>query len=328
MSEYGRIHFSGDWLPTKQFNRGSGAGFALGNLECAFTDAEVDKEKAYTCVLPMSCVANVARSGFDALSLANNHVYDAGEEAFLSMRRLLDNRCSGIQIFGTVDKPYATWEFDGGRIAVIGALEPCRSRGKGIFKEENVEALIQEIRGIFDAVYVYPHWGKEGEYTRWPSPRQRKIARRWIDAGADGVFGSHSHVFQGREFYKDRPIYYSLGNFFFPHPESNLYEGTHDGLTVVIDGDRVTEQFHHFDEDGHITLSQDLSSIMNEISRPLERWSTWKWAKAVGSFSLKKNTASWRIRLEKNLIKALPKFLVWQALPQTLLFRIASVFAR
>ncbi len=38
-----------------------------------------------------------------------------------------------------------------------------------------------------------------------------------IDAGADGVIGSHPHVLQGFEYYKDKPISYSLGNFLFPN---------------------------------------------------------------------------------------------------------------
>ena len=36
-----------------------------------------------------------------------------------------------------------------------------------------------------------------------------------IDAGADIVVGHHSHVLQGIEFYKDKPILYSIGNFIF-----------------------------------------------------------------------------------------------------------------
>jgi len=319
------LSFVGDCSPSKPLNA-MHSGLCVGNLECAFADGEISSGKAYTSVLPIQCLENVARGGFAALSLANNHVYDAGESAFVGMRQRLVEKCPGIQFFGTVDKPYAALEDSGRRIAVIGSLEPCRSRGKEIFKEESVEVLIKEIRGRFDTVYVYPHWGKEGEYTRWPSPRQRKLARRWIDAGADGVFGSHSHVFQGKEFYNGKPIYYSLGNFFFPHPESKLYEGTHDGLTVEIVNGHIVEKFHHFEDDGTIAVDQDLSGIMEEISRPLESWSTWKWAKAVGPFNLKKNAASWRIRLKKNFIKTFPKYLVWQVLPQTMLFRIASLW--
>ena len=196
-----------------------------------------------------------------------------------------------------------------------------------IFRQEDVLSLVKRIRNDFDKVYVYPHWGKEGEYTRWPSPRQRNLARRWIDAGADGVFGSHSHVFQGKEEYKGKPIYYSLGNYYFPHPESKLYEGTDVGLCVEV-RDNGTKVVESFVKDGKaIAEDKDVGELrakLDAISEPLTDWTTWKWAKAIGPFNLKKNTASWKIRLRKNFIKTFPKFLVWQFLPKTLLFRVAG----
>ena len=57
------------------------------------------------------------------------------------------------------------------------------------------------------------HWGWEDEPD--PSPRLRAFARRMIDAGADMVVGGHPHVTQGAEYYRGKPIIYSLGNFLF-----------------------------------------------------------------------------------------------------------------
>ena len=301
----------------------------IGNLECAFSDGAIEDGKAYTSSLPLSFIDEVSSSGFVALSLANNHVYDAGVEAFDRMIEMLHEQCPDIQFFGTADSPYADLVIDGRHIAVIGSLEPCRSRGRRIFKQEDVLALIRKIQDDFDLIYVFPHWGKEGEYTRYPAPWQLKLARGWIDAGADGVFGSHSHVFQGREFYKDKPIYYSLGNFQFSHPESKLYEGTDVGLCVELEDGKVEERFVH---EGTLIEDADeikhLKEVFESISAPLANWTTWKWARAVGPFNLLKNTASWKIRLRKNFVKTFPKFLVWQILPKTLLFRVASLFSR
>ncbi|MBE6381548.1 MAG: CapA family protein [Lentisphaerae bacterium] len=323
------IVFSGDWLPTKDIKPAWPCEVRVGNIECAIADSVESSGKAYTSVLPMSCTEYVGAGMFTALSLANNHVYDAGALAFAEMRLRLHEIYPNVQFFGTSDKPYAEISDKGKSIAVIASLERCRSRGLDIFREEGVESLISDIRGRFDCVYVYPHWGKEGEYTRWPSPRQRKLARRWIDAGADGVFGSHSHVFQGREFYKGRPIYYSLGNFYFPHPENKLYEGTDVGLFVEIDKGEVEERFVR---NGLIIEDaveiKDLGGVIESISEPLKHWTTWRWARAVGPFNLKKNSASWKIRLKKSFVKTLPKYLVWQILPNTLLFRVASLFAK
>ena len=323
-----RLKLTGDWLPKSPLHLDEGA-LCIGNLECAFSDGVIETGKAYISLVPLSYIDNVSSSAFIALSLANNHVYDAGVDAFVSMRQNLERKCPNVQFFGTKDRPYAIVETDGKRVAVIGSLESCRSRGKDIFSEEDVEALTREIRGRFDAVYVYPHWGKEGEYTRWPSPRQRKLARRWIDAGADGVVGGHSHVFQGRELYKGKPIYYSLGNLYFPHPENKLYKGTDVGLCVGIKDGNVEERFVR-----NGVLIEDaseikyLNALIESISGPLKNWTTWRWARAVGPFYLKKNSASWKIRLKKSFAKALPKYLVWQVLPNTLLFRVASFFAK
>ncbi len=320
------LRLTGDWLPKSPLQLEGGA-LCIGNLECAFSDGAIESAKAYTSLLPLRSIDNVSSSGFAALSLANNHVYDAGVEDFDRMIEALHEHCPDIQFFGTVDCPYADLVIDGRHIAIIGSLEPCRSRGRRIFKQEDVLALIRKIQDDFDLVYVFPHWGKEGEYTRYPAPWQLKLARRWIDGGADGVFGSHSHVFQGREFYKGKPIYYSLGNFHFSHPESKLYEGTDVGLCVEFQDGKVGERFVRegalIEDEAEVKY---LKEVRESISAALMNWTTWKWARAVGPFNLKKNTASWRIRLRKNLVKSFPKFLVWQLLPQTLFFRIASMW--
>ena len=57
------------------------------------------------------------------------------------------------------------------------------------------------------------HFGVEGQ--AWPSTQQIALARSAIDAGADLVIGSHTHLLQKVESYKDGIIVYGLGNFVF-----------------------------------------------------------------------------------------------------------------
>lgn len=57
------------------------------------------------------------------------------------------------------------------------------------------------------------HWGVE--IADYPQSWQKDIAHKTIDMGADIIMGHHPHVLQGIEIYKDRPIFYSLGNFVF-----------------------------------------------------------------------------------------------------------------
>ena len=44
---------------------------------------------------------------------------------------------------------------------------------------------------------------------------QIEIAHKTIDSGADMIIGHHPHVLQDIEFYKNKPIIYSLGNLVF-----------------------------------------------------------------------------------------------------------------
>ena len=57
------------------------------------------------------------------------------------------------------------------------------------------------------------HWGRELETVS--NTWQKQYARRIVDAGADLVVGSHPHIVQEIEYYKNVPIVYSLGNFIY-----------------------------------------------------------------------------------------------------------------
>jgi hypothetical protein len=52
-------------------------------------------------------------------------------------------------------------------------------------------------------------------YERVPTALERAKARHAVDCGADAVIGHHTHVIQPFEIYRDRPIFYGIGNFAF-----------------------------------------------------------------------------------------------------------------
>ena len=313
--------FVGDWAPVAPRKEKVGDGLAIGNLECAFADGEVSNDKAYSSLLPRSCMDNIPSGGFAALSVANNHVNDAGN--FRETYAELVRRFPSIQFFGTTNKPFATFEHSNIRTLVIGCLEPCRSRGNFIFKQEDVTALIRKLRlsqpqpPTSTFIFVYPHWGKEGEYTRYPSPAQLKLAREWIDAGADGVIGNHSHVPQGKELYRGKPICYSLGNFDFPLGETKDVPESFERMAVRCNAGWWSEKYDSVGTEAAVAM---VSAIISK------KWTTWKWARAIGRFNIEKNTASWRLRLKRNFLKTVPKYVAWQFLPKVILFRIASLW--
>lgn len=203
------------------------AGFFMVNEEFPFSSRGVQAEdKEYTFRLEPERVSMFQEMGIDAVTLANNHALDFGQEALLDSVAVLDG--AGILHTGAganlteARKPVET-VIDGQRIAVIGATrvipESSWAAGKnhpGMLSSYDATELLKEIRAQKDEgklVIVYVHWGIERDEN--PQEYQRTLGQQYIDAGADLVIGSHPHVLQGIEYYKGKPIVYSLGNFVF-----------------------------------------------------------------------------------------------------------------
>jgi len=86
-------------------------------------------------------------------------------------------------------------------------------------KEEDVQRLIEKIseaKRQADAVLISIH-SHEMDADDKSEPAQFLIeaAKRCIDAGADAIIGHGPHILRGIEIYKNKPIFYSLGNFIF-----------------------------------------------------------------------------------------------------------------
>ncbi len=200
------------------------ADIPIGNLECvvATTGEAYDKPYVFRAspkVLP------VVRKHLPFVSLANNHTGDYGHDAFLEQLDLL--RQHGIQYFGggkncvEARRPLLI-ERHGMRIALLGyndfkprAFEAGPTwPGVAWSVDAQVVADIQAARKQHHADIVIPfiHWGWEYEEE---NERQKELARLMIDNGADLVVGGHPHVTQGTEYYHDKLIVYSIGNFVF-----------------------------------------------------------------------------------------------------------------
>ena len=165
--------------------------------------------------------------GVDVVQLANNHVYDYGEDAINDTFAALE--AVGIPYVGAgkdldeAMKPYYK-TVDGKKIAIVSAsraekykMTPQATESTpGILRCYDTELFIQTIKEAkenADYVIAVVHWGTE--HTTVLEDVQRSTARDYIDAGADIIIGGHSHCLQGIEYYDDKPIFYSLGNFWF-----------------------------------------------------------------------------------------------------------------
>jgi len=86
----------------------------------------------------------------------------------------------------------------------------------GILRCYDTELFLNAIKEAdekADFVIAVVHWGTEYSYDL--EEVQLSTGKEYLDAGADAIIGGHSHCLQGMEFYDEKPIIYSLGNYWF-----------------------------------------------------------------------------------------------------------------
>ena len=187
-----------------------------------------------------------------AVNISNNHVMDWKEEGFHSLINELTT--NNIMYFGAgmvYDKAVKLKyiKIKEKKIALLGFgwdEEMCvyASEKKPGVAPLSKKLIIQKIidsKKIADYTIVSLHWGYE--YEVYPLPIHREFAREFIDNGADIIIGHHSHVIQAYEIYKDKYIFYGLGNFYFgsrrvnfANLNNNIYgDLSKFGLGVIVD---------------------------------------------------------------------------------------------
>ena len=180
-------------------------------------------------------------AGVDAVSLANNHIRNAGSVGVLETIRAVT--AVGIVPVGAGEnleaarKP-AWFTIEGVRVAIL-AYDAINLAAAGATHSRAGAApldlrlcrtdITQARKDGAEIVIVVPHWGVE--YTARPTARQRVQAAALIGAGADVVLGSHPHWAGALEAIGDGVVLYSLGNLIFDLPRS---EETDEGLIVEL----------------------------------------------------------------------------------------------
>ena len=178
------------------------------NLESILSDSKKgeNKKQTYRFRGPSSFVDILTSSGVDMVNLANNHTDDYGEAGLASTKEILTN--AGIAYCEKED--VYILERDGIRIAFLG-LSITDHRAYGKFLNEKIASLKSKEGCQFVILNFHFGW----EYSFVHSKKQRLTSHEVILSGADLVVGTHPHVVQGVESYKNRLILYSLGNFSF-----------------------------------------------------------------------------------------------------------------
>jgi poly-gamma-glutamate synthesis protein (capsule biosynthesis protein) len=219
----------------------SSADLACVNLESPFSEKGPFQPAEMVFRARKEMLAGLTLAGIDVVSLANNHVRDAGEAGLNYTLKLLEE--AGIRVCG-LGGP-ALRERRGQRFAFLGYTYDQRN---GNWKEDlerisgmDVERMKLEVRGLRDAgcaVIVMLHAG--WEYRKRSNPQQRAFARAAIEAGASAVAGHHPHVVQEVEEREGGVIFYSLGNLVF---DGQGREGTRHGALaeMLFSGGRLVK---------------------------------------------------------------------------------------
>jgi poly-gamma-glutamate synthesis protein (capsule biosynthesis protein) len=185
----------------------------LGNLECSFSDRSLSNsiKALFYFLCPTEWINILPQGGVDFVTIANNHTMDFYEAGLTDTKAALDSinmaygedgqaqiitTKSGIKMgiytSGNYDSVGTTVVPD--KAAALAAIEQLKADGA-------------------EYIVVMFHWGSELKYR--PTDLQVDLARACIDAGANLVYGSHSHCLQPIEEYNDGIILYSMGNWSF-----------------------------------------------------------------------------------------------------------------
>lgn len=183
--------------------------------------------KLYTFRAKPERLSIYSEMGVDMVTLANNHVFDYGEDAFLDMLDAFDQykipHIGAGHNIGEARKPYY-FIVNGYKFAFVSATRAekfimtpgATEESYGVFRCYDPTLMINTIKELrSEADYVIPiiHFGKEDSHEL--EDEQMSSARAYIDAGADVVVGHHAHTLQGVEMYNNKAIIYNLGNFLF-----------------------------------------------------------------------------------------------------------------
>lgn len=170
------------------------------------------------------------------LMTSNNHSLDCGLGAWRRSSQIIKE--SGINPYGLLQTP---------RTSSVGT-HSLRIRNTGNISTWSIRWIkynliwfdqtrfildkkiqCQIISSLTGIVIITPHRGIE--YQTWHNGIQESLAKYRIDCWADAIVGTHPHVTQGIDYYKNKPVVYSLGNFLF----DQWFGDTGTGMAVYLD---------------------------------------------------------------------------------------------
>lgn len=261
--------------------------YVVGNLETPFSVKKktYGAKSAYICS-DIDNVQLLKRLRINAVTLANNHMFDYGKEGYETTKAILQE--NGIDYFGSEGKELEV-EIDGNKLAFSGfccytsnPLQCVRYGEYGVnaYSIPDVQEVIRRnnSNGYFNIVAV--HAGLE--HVNYPSIEHVRAARKIANDTPYVYYGHHPHVVQGVEEYNGSLIAHSLGNFCFDdvytdkssEPLVTLSENNRTGmiLELTIDNNKIVtwkEQPIYISNNGMIRIA-DQEDIFIKYNKELE----------------------------------------------------------
>lgn len=201
--------------------------FYLNHEYCVSERGEPLEGKLYTFRAKPERMELLEEMGTDLVSVANNHIYDYGRDAMLDTFKYLE-KAEIPYVGGGRDSKEAKrpiyFIINGIKIGFVAATSAeivyytpaAEVDSPGVLEAYDTteyKQVIKEAAGQCDYLIAYIHWGEED--TNIYSQYQHDTGKEFLEAGADIVVGGHPHVLQGMEYIGDKPVIYSMGDFWF-----------------------------------------------------------------------------------------------------------------
>lgn len=204
-------------------------------------------------------------SGFNLVSLANNHTMDRGEKAVLNSCEYWKSKedvlavgsyCSkedseAIQIREKNGIKYTLLAYTYGTNGI--SVPQGKEYLVNLYSDEKVKNDIAKVRDKVDLLIVSMHWGTE--YRTEPTEEQKREAEYLSSLGVDIIIGTHPHVIEPITYINDTLVIYSLGNFISAQSTNNDYNTMVELMTSV---DIIKEE-----KNGQATIKLD--NLNNEL---------------------------------------------------------------
>ena len=263
------------------------ADIVVANLETSVSTRGLTKKpKGFGFRSAPDTLQGLVNSGIDLVTLANNHVKDYGDDAFFDTLAHLDEyniKYAGAGKNLEEAEQAVILEHNGLKIGFLSlsSIIPWQgwqadeeSPGVAELNPEDYQGLlqnIQEAKNKSDIVIVILHWGTEYKYE--PNDWQVELAHKMIDNGADVIIGHHPHILQGIEFYQEKPILYSIGNFVFLKKNDDAGKTGIFRLVLNKDGFIEGSIYPVYIKYTKANLLEKDSSLYNEIIKDLSKYS-------------------------------------------------------